>query len=421
MNTLRAIFTNSDLRKRILYTLGLLVIFRMLAHIPMPGVDLASLREFFARNELFGLLNLFTGGSMENFSLVLMGVGPYITSSIIFQLLVVIVPRLEELQKEGEQGRQKINQYTRVLTVPLGILQGYGTLFLLRNQGVIDLSLGFDLVVILLTITAGSMLLMWFGELISENGIGNGISLIITLSILAGIPTALSQTFAVADQAGVINLMLFALATLATTVAIVYVNEAERQIPITYARRVRGLEHRAGGVATTLPLKVIMAGVIPIIFALSMMIFPPVVARFAQTIEVVWVQDAAEWVTTLFNNNTFYAAAYFVLVVIFTFFYTFVIFQPEQVAENIQRQGGFVPGIRPGRETAEYLGAVLNRITLFGSLFLGLIAVLPFVIQGLTAVQTLVLGGTGILIVVAVTLDTMRQIRAHLITRRYEF
>jgi len=420
MNTLRAIWSSPDLRKRILYTLGLLVLYRFLAHVPMPGVDLTALRNFFSGNQVFGLLNLFTGGSLQNFSVVLMGVGPYITASIIFQLLIIIIPRLEELQKEGEAGRQKINQYTRILTIPLAILQGYGTLILLQSQGVIGNFSPLDLTTVLVTITAGSILVMWLGELISENGIGNGVSLIITLSILAGIPRSLSQTFSVADQLNIINILLFAAVALLVTVAIVYVNEAERRIPITYARRVRGVEAR-GGVATTLPLKVIMAGVIPIIFALSMMIFPPVVAKFLQPVQIDWVSRAAEWITTIFANNTFYAVVYFLLVVVFTFFYTFVIFQPEQVAENIQKQGGFVPGLRPGRETAEYLGNVLNRITLFGAIFLAVIAVLPFVVQALTNIQTLVLGGTGILIVVAVTLDTMRQIRAQLVTRRYEF
>lgn len=420
MNTLRAIFASPDLRRRITLTITLLVLFRFLAHIPMPGVDLSSLQEFFSRNELFGLLNLFTGGSMENFSLVLMGVGPYITASIILQLLAVIVPKLEELQKEGEYGKQKINQYTRLLTVPLAILQGYSTLILLRNQGIVGSFEGLDLITILVTITAGSMLLMWVGELISEYGIGNGISLLITLGILVGIPTALSQTYAVIDQTGWFSIAIFAAIAIATTVAIVFVNEGERQIPITYARRVRGLESK-GGVSTYLPLKVAMAGVIPIIFALSMMIFPPVVARFLSTVGNTWLRDASDWVTQLFANNTFYAAMYFVLVVLFTFFYTFVVFQPDKVAENIQKQGGFVPGLRPGRETAIYLQTVLQRITFFGAIYLGLVAVLPFIVQSLTDLQTLVLGGTGILIVVSVSLETMRQIRAQLITRRYEF
>lgn len=420
MNTLKSIFTNKDLRRRILFTLAMLLIFRTLAHIPMPGVQLSALRDFFARNELFGLLNLFTGGSMENFSLVLMGVGPYITASIIFQLMVVIVPKLEELQKEGEQGRQKINQYTRLATVPLALLQGYSMIFLLRQNNILTGLNPIDLITILATITAGTILVMWLGELIAESGIGNGTSFIIALSILVGIPTAISQTLAVADSSSYINLAIFGLFTIASIIAIVFVNEAERQIPVTYARRVRGTDN-SGSVATYLPLKVIMAGVVPIIFSISMMIFPPIVARMLLNVDIEWVRQAAQFVDTIFQNNNFYAAIYFVLTIIFTYFYTFVVFQPEQVAENLQKQGGFITGVRPGKETADYLGKVLNRLTLFGSFFLAAIAVLPIIMQNITNVQTLVLGGTGVLIIVSVTLDTMRQIKAQLITRRYEF
>lgn len=419
MNTLRAIWSSPDLRKRIGFTLLVLLIVRILAHIPMPGVDLASLRSFFGQNQIFGLLNLFTGGSMEHFSIILMGVGPYITASIIFQLLIIIVPRLEELQKEGVQGREKINQYTRLLTVPLSLLQGYGTLFLLKTQGIIGSFTTFELATVLITITGGTILLMWLGELISENGIGNGMSLIIALGILSGIPTSLSQTLSVVDQTGAFSVAVFITLAIAATMAIIFVNEGERQIPVTYARRARGLE-ATGGVSAYLPLKVAMSGVVPIIFALSMMIFPPVIARFFQGVQNPQIQDLAERVITLFSNNTFYAIAYFILVVMFTFFYTFVIFQPEEVANNLQKQGGFVPGLRPGRETAEYLTRVLNRITFFGAFYLGALAVLPFVVQSLTNIQTLVLGGTGILIVVSVSLETMRQIRAQLVTRRYE-
>ncbi len=420
MNTLKSIFNNKDLRKRVLFTIGILLLFRAMAHIPMPGVQLSALRDFFARNELFGLLNLFTGGSMENFSLVLMGVGPYITASIIFQLMVVIVPKLEELQKEGEQGRQKINQYTRMATVPLALLQGYSMIFLLRQNNILTGLNPIDLITILTTITAGTILVMWLGELITENGIGNGISFIISLSILVGIPTAISQTLAVADSSSYINLAIFGLFTIASIVAIVFVNEAERQIPVTYARRVRGTDN-GGGVSTYLPLKVIMAGVIPIIFAISMMIFPPIVARMLLGVDIEWIRQGAQFVDTIFQNNNFYAGIYFILTVVFTYFYTFVVFQPEQVAENLQKQGGFITGVRPGKDTADYLGKVLNRLTLFGSIFLASIAVLPILMQNITNVQTLVLGGTGILIIVSVTLDTMRQIKAQLITRRYEF
>ncbi len=424
MQTLRAIWQLKDLRRRILLTVALLALFRVLAHIPMPGIDLPSLQAFFSQNQLFGLLNLFTGGSLENFSIVLMGVGPFITSSIIFQLLVIIVPSLESLQKEGEYGRRQLNQYTRLATVPLAIIQGYGTIILLRNQGItLDLA-PLNLTLILVTLTAGTLLVMWLGEIISESGIGNGISLIITLGILAGLPTTISQvlsTRTIAAGAGVgqyFDLIAFGLLALVVTAAIVVVNEAERQLPVTYARSARVV--RRGAVDSVLPLKLILAGVIPIIFALSMMVFPPIIAQFFTRARTEWVVTAANWITTTFQNQTFYAIAYFALVILFTYFYTFIVFQPERVAENLQKQSGFIPGIRPGRETAEYLNAVLNRITLFGALFLALIAVLPFIVQAYTGSQALVIGGTSVLIVVSVTLETMRQINAQLVMRRYE-
>lgn len=422
--TLRAIWQLKDLRRRILVTAGLLAVFRVLAHIPMPGIDLASLQAFFSQNQLFGLLNLFTGGSLQHFSIVLMGVGPFITSSIIFQLLVIIVPALEALQKEGEYGRRQLNQYTRLATVPLAILQGYGTIILLRNQGISINLAPLNLLLILVTLTAGTLLIMWLGEIISESGIGNGISLIITLGILAGLPTTISQalsTRTVAAGAGIgqyFDLIAFAVLALVVTAAIVVVNEAERQLPITYARSARVT--RRGGVDSVLPLKIILAGVIPIIFALSMMIFPPIIAQFFTHARTVWVVTAANWVSTTFQNQTFYAIAYFALVILFTYFYTFIVFQPEQVAENLQKQSGFIPGVRPGRETAEYLHAVLNRLTLFGALFLALIAVLPFIVKAYTGSQALVIGGTSVLIVVSVTLETMRQIKAQLVMRRYD-
>jgi preprotein translocase subunit SecY len=423
LETLRSIWRLTDLRGRILVTVGLLALTRVLAHIPMPGINLLELQSLLTTNQLFGLLNLFTGGSLENFSIILMGVGPYITASIIFQLLVIIVPSLEALQKEGEFGRKRIGQYTRLATVPLAILQGYSTIFLLRNQGVtIDLS-PLNLAVVLLTLSAGTVLLMWLGELISERGIGNGISLIITLGILAGLPTTVSQVLSTRATSAVVgigqyfDLIGFAALAVAVTAAIVVVNEAERPIPITYARSARVSGRR---VASTLPLKPLLAGVIPIIFALSVMIFPPIIAQFFLQARSAWVVTTARFVEQLFQDQTFYGLGYFLAVILFTYFYTFIIFQPEQVAENLQRQSGFIPGIRPGRETAEYLHGVLNRLTLFGALFLACIAALPVIIQALTDAQALVVGGTSVLIVVSVTLETMRQLRSQLTMRRYD-
>lgn len=413
------IWSLKDLRNRLLVVFGLLVLFRILAQIPMPGVDLTELRNFFSRNQIFGLLNLFSGGAMENFSIVMMGVGPYITSSIIFQLLIMIVPQLEALSKEGEYGRQKINYYTRLATVPLAFFQSYAMIILLHNQGVIGQWPLINLVTNLFALTAGTILLMWIGELISENGIGNGISLIITLGILGGVPSALRNTLAVLDTSRIISLVVFLILAILATAAIVFFNEGERRIPVTYARRVRGMRSY-GGVDTHLPLRILMAGVIPIIFALSMMIFPGVIARFFELARSQWLAAGAKFVAHLFQNDLFYGICYFILVVLFTFFYTSVIFHPDQVAENLQKQGGFVPGLRPGRETAEHLKFVLSRVTLVGAVFLGLIAVLPFIVQAVTNIGTIVLGGTGILIVVSVVLETIRQIKAQLVMRTYD-
>lgn len=419
-DSLKRIYHLKDLRRKIIYAVLLLAIFRLLAHIPLPDVDLLKLKSFFANNQAFGMLNLFTGGAMENFSLVMMGVGPYITSSIIFQLLIVIVPSLEALSKEGEYGRNRINYYTRIATVPLAIIQSYAMIFILKNQGVVGSLEPFQLTTMIICLTAGTVLLMWLGELISENGIGNGISLIISLGIIAGLPTSLAQTIAAASADKVIGIIIFLVIAALVTAAIVFINQGERQIPVTYARMVRGMKSY-GAVDTHLPLRVAIAGVIPIIFALSMMIFPSVIAKFFMEAKSAWLAHAANWVYNNFQTqNASYGIIYFILVILFTFFYTSVIFKPDQVAENLQKRGGFIPGLRPGKETSEYISGALNKITLVGAIFLGLIAVLPFIVQSITHISTLILGGTGILIVVSVVLDTMRQIRAQIIMRQYD-
>lgn len=418
---LSKIFKLPDLRRKIIITVLLLIGFRFLANIPMPGVDTEQLKSFFDNNQFFGLMNMFTGGAMRNFSIAMMGVGPYITSSIIFQLLVMIVPSLESLSKEGDSGRQKINYYTRIVTVPLAVIQAFGMIAILKNQGAISGFHGFELITMLVALTGGTILLMWLGELISESGIGNGISLIITLGIIASIPTSLLQTFYgkdFSDISQVINMTIFVLLAILITGIIVWFNYSERQIPITYARRIRGMAR--GGVDTYLPLRVTMAGVIPIIFALSIMIIPGVIAKFFEQARSVSLANFAQWIANIFNNQTFYGAAYFVMVILFTFFYTSVIFKPNQVAENLQKRSGFIPGLRPGSETANYLSTVVGRITLIGATFLGIIAVLPFVVPKITDISTMVLGGTGILIVVSVILDTIRQIKAQVIMRNYD-
>src|SRR3989338_889556 len=414
----------ADLRKKILMVLFLLAATRGLAAIPIPGVNAGALQQFFAQNQLFGLLDIFSGGGLSNFSIDMLGVGPYITASIIMQLLAIIVPSLAELQKEGEQGRAKVNQYTRYLAVPLAILQGFGTISLIaRGAGggprVLGLLTPIDWAVILVSITAGTLVLMWIGELITEYGIGNGLSLIIFAGIVAQIPTFLSQAALTYNSSQLPTIIGFALIAVFVILAIVTMTEATRNIPVSYAKRVRG-NKLYGGVDTHLPIRVNTAGVIPIIFAISVLLFPGVIANFLVNAKTPAIANFAREVNELFQNQTFYGIAYFILVMAFTYFYTSVIFNPQDISENIQKQGGFIPGLRPGRQTAEFLSKVLNRITLAGAIFLGLIAVLPFLMQLVTKTQALTLGGTSLLIVVAVVIETVKQLESQLTMRDYE-
>ena len=410
-----------DLRLKIIIVAGLLLMTRVLAHIPLPGVDLARLQTFFSQNQVFGFLNMFSGGTMSNFSIILMGVGPYITATIIFQLLGMIFPKLEEMQKEGEAGRQKLNQYSRLITVPLAVIQAFSMLVLLRNQGIIPSWTIFDLTVMLISVTAGTMLLMWFGEIMTEQGIGNGTSLIIALGIISGFPAQIRNT-AVLLQSGdttqIIGAIAFVLIFIGAIAAIVFIQEGQRNIPVTYARKAR--TGTTSGFQSTLPIRVNIAGVIPIIFAMSLLVVPGVLAKYLETAKTAWLAHFATQSENFFNNHTYYAIVYFLLVIIFTYFYTSVVFKPEQIAENLQKQSGFIPGIRPGTETKEYLGTIIGRVTLVGALFLGLIAVLPFIVQSVTNITTLTLGGTGILIIVAVVIETMRQVRAQISMHTYE-
>lgn len=409
-----------DLRNSILFILGILVIFRLAAHIPIPGVDPVALKNLFASNQFLGLLNLFSGGGMDNFSIIMMGVAPYITASIIFQLLGMIMPKVEEMQKE-EAGRQKINMWTRYATVPLSIVQAYGMITLLRRSsaGVLGNISPFDFGAMLITITAGTMLLMWFGELISEKKIGNGISLLIFAGIVAVIPQKLQQLALTFDQTQLFLLLGFVVIGLITIVGVVMINEAQRNVPVQYARQIRG--NRAfGGTSTHLPLRVNMAGVIPIIFAVSVVLFPPMIAQFFLHARTVWIANFSQWVITLFNNQLFYGIAYFILVFAFTYFYTEVIFHPTQIAENLQKQGGFIPGIRPGKNTSDYLGNTTHKIIFVGALFLGIIAILPLIMRYFTGIQSLAVGGTSLLIVVSVVIETVKQIESQLTMREYD-
>ncbi|HZJ40703.1 MAG TPA: preprotein translocase subunit SecY [Candidatus Saccharimonadales bacterium] len=414
------IWKAKDLRKQILYVLGMLVVFRLAAHIPIPGVNQAALHSLFASNQILGLMNLFSGGGMETFSIVMMGVAPYITSSIIFQLLGMIMPQIEEMQKE-ESGRQKINMWTRWLTVPLGVLQSYGMITLLRRSsaGILGDVTTFDFIAILITITAGTMLLMWIGELITEQKVGNGISLIIFAGIVAALPKMLQQIIVTFDQSQLFMLIGFAVIAIITVVGVVIINEGQRNIPVQYARQIRG--NRAfGGTSTHLPLRVNMAGVIPIIFAVSVVLFPSMIAQFLIHAKTAWIAAMANWVISLFNNQLFYGIIYFLMVFAFTYFYTEVIFHPTQIAENLQKQGGFIPGIRPGKTTSDYLAATTHKIILVGALFLGLIAVLPLVMRYFTGVQAFAIGGTSLLIVVSVVIETVKQIESQLTMREYD-
>jgi len=422
LNKIIQVFKIKDLRKKIFFVLMILVIFRIAANIPVPGIDTEQLKQFFANNQLFGLLNIFTGGAMSNLSIVMLGLGPFITATIIMQLLTMIFPQMEALYKEeGERGRQKFNQYSRLLTVPLAGLQSYAMLTLLSRQGVISSLSTIQWVTSISVITAGALFLMWLGELISEKGIGNGVSLLIFAGIVSAVPLSIRELAVAYDPSKIPSYLAFVALALIITTGVVVITEGRRNIPVSYAKRVRG--HRIfGGVSTYLPLNVNPAGVIPIIFALSIMLFPGMVANFLGASNIGWLANSAQVVGRLFQNAWFYGAAYFSLVVLFTYFYTAVTFDPKNVANNLQKMGGFIPGIRPGKPTSDFLYFILNRVLLFGAIFLGTIAVLPSVVQGATGITAFgfAIGGTALLIIVSVVLEMMRQIGSQLTMRDYE-
>lgn len=409
-----------DVRSKILFTAGIFVVFRVFAHIPVSGVDVGSLRQLFSQNQFLGLLDIFSGGTLANFSIMALGLNPYINASIILQLLTLVFPKLEALSKEGEAGRQKINQYTRILTVPLATLQAVGMYALLRNQNIIGKLVPLDLISFILTMTAGTMLLVWFGELISQKGIGNGISILIFAGIVGQIPVAITKTATTARSEDMLNIAIFLFMGLFVISSIVLINEATRRITIYYAKRVRG-NRMYGGQSTHLPLRLNQAGVIPIIFAVSLVLLPSLIANYLATSKQPLLFNIGSLLSSWFNPQGIpYNLIYFLLVVGFTFFYTAVIFNPKKIADEIQKYGGFVPGIRPGSPTASYLNYILTRITLAGALFLGFIAIFPTIAVAVTNIQTLLLGGTGILIVVSVVLETVKAIEAQLVMRNYE-
>lgn len=420
VQTIRTIWNIKDLRKKFLFTAGILGVFRLAAHIPVPGVNLAALRQLFAQSQFLGLLDIFSGGTLANFSFMALGLNPYINASIIFQLLTMVFPRLEELSKEGEYGRQLINQYTRFLTVPLAALQALGMYALLRNQGIMGTISPFSLVAMVLTMATGTVFLMWLGELISQYGIGNGISLIIFAGIVGRFPVSLGQTAAVAGAQNLFNIITFGIMALLVIGSITVVNEASRRITIQYAKRIRGGK-MYGGQATHLPLRINQAGVIPIIFAVSLVLLPSMVSRFLQQAPNQTIVQVASFFANKFNPGSgVYNLVYFFLVIGFTYFYTAVIFNSVKIADEIKKFGGFIPGIRPGKPTADYLNYILTRITLAGAIFLGLIAILPSIAQKLTGVATMTIGGTGILIVVSVVLETAKLVENMVQMRGYE-
>jgi preprotein translocase subunit SecY len=414
------IFKVKELRNKILIVLGLLVAYRVLAAIPIPGVNATALQNYFNSNQLLGFLNFFSGGGLANLSVVMLGVGPYITSTIVMQLMTIIFPKMKEMYyEEGARGQAKFNQYSRLLTVPFAFVQSYGFLSLLMSQGVIPHPDAFDLIRNVIVITCGSMLALWLGELITEEKVGNGISLIILAGIVARIPQSVGTAFASYTAQLLTSYVGFLVVGLLLIAGVVYLNEGERKIPVAYARRVRGTK-MYGGAQSYLPLKVNQAGMIPLIFAISVLLFPQLLATIIALFSASWGLKVSAFAQAFVANQLWYGIFYFLLVFIFTYFYTAITFNPEEVAKNLQQSGGFVPGIRPGENTEKFFHGVVNRITFFGAAFLGLIAVLPIIVQSITGVSVLTISGTALLIVVAVALETMRMVDSQLTVREYE-
>jgi preprotein translocase subunit SecY len=424
MNKLSLIWKTKDLRNKILIVLGLLLLTRVLAHIPIAGIDASGLKSFFQQSQFLNLLDIFSGGGLTNFSIAMLGVGPYITATIIMQLLTIVIPSLAEMSKEGgEAGRAQINQYTRYMTIVLAPLQGFGTIRLLLSQGgasVLGNFTPFAWFLTLMSITCGTMLMMWIGEIISEFDVGNGVSLIIFAGIVARIPANFSFLTSWYDASKLPIVLAFAAMILIVIAGVVLVTEAQRNIPIAYAKRVRG-NKLFGGVNTHLPLRLNQAGVIPIIFAISIMLFPAMISQFFINAKSAVLAGLATKTIALFNSQgMFYGITYFCLVMAFTYFYTAVVFNPEEIAENVQKNGGFVPGLRPGSQTADFLSMVLNRITLAGAFFLAVIAILPLLLQNYTGTTSLTFGGTSLLIVVSVVIEVIKKIEAQLTMHDYE-
>jgi len=420
INTIKTAWLDPFLKKKIIFTFLIFLIFRIFAFLPVPVVNLVRLRALFSQSQFLSLLDIFCGGTLINFSVMALGLGPYINASIIIQLLTVVFPQLEKLAKEGEYGRAKINQYTRFLTLPITIIQTIGIYVFLQHQKIIPVLNFWEFLSFVLTMTAGTFILMWLGELISEFGLGNGISILIFTGIVARLPVVFSQTILIINYQLIFNLIVLILVGIIVISSVVFVNEAVRKVPVYYAKRIRGGRVYQGA-TNYLPLKLNQAGVIPIIFAVSFVLFPQLVGNFLVYVKNPFISQTARFLVNLFNpSGFFYNFFYFLLVIGFTFFYTLIVFNPGKIAEEIQKYGGFIPGIRPGEATKKYLETILYKITSVGAIFLGIIAILPSIVSRMTGIGNVMIGGTGILIVVSVVLETFKLLEAQMVMKKYD-
>lgn len=417
---LKTVVSNKELRNKLLFTAGIFFVFRLLAHIPVPAVDVTQLRTIFASSQFLSLLNIFSGGTLANFSVVAVGINPYITASIVIQLGAMLIPQLKELQKEGEQGREKINQYTRLLAVPLAVVQSISVLMLLRSQSLLQTEDPITLIALITTLVAGALIVMWLGELISLYGLGNGISMILLGGILSQLPVGAGQLLSLASSDQVLTLSVFLGVFLAVIGVIIYMTEAIRKVPIQYAKRQRGSKVY-GGQMSHLPIKVNIAGVLPIIFAVTIMLAPSFVARLLLTTSTPWMTDLGRNLTIWFQQTSpVYMTIYFIIVFAFTYFSALIFFNAEDISSELKKSGAFVPGVRPGGPTKKFLEYVVTRITLVGAIFLGFIAILPSLAQAVTNIQSLAIGGTSVLIVVSVILETAKQAESMVVEQNYD-
>lgn len=416
---LKIIALDANIRTRVLFVLGAFLVFRLLAAIPIPGIDHVALQQFFSGNQFLSLLNIFSGGGLSGLSIVMLGVGPYITASIIMQLLTIMSPKLKEMyHEEGDAGKKKFAQYSRLISVPLAAIQGLGFLLLLSSQGILPDLTGMQLVVNLVVITAGSVLLMWIGELASEFGIGNGMSLIIFAGIVAGLPNAIQQIIFTYSPDQILTYIAFVVTALLVIFGVVFITEAERAVPVTYAKQVHG-NHSSAGKTTYIPLRLNQAGVMPVIFALSILLIPQMVVNYLTVVDNETIQAIVRSVNAFMANQLAYGVSYFVLVFFFTYFYTAVTFDPDAMSKNLQRSGAFILGVRPGDSTAKHIGNIVSRITFIGALFLGIVAVIPLIVQAVSGITSLTIGGTALLIAVSVIIDLIKKVDAQLSLREY--